>query len=249
MKKNLYLALAFFVLLPVMASAATFSFTPSTGSFAPGETFEVVVFVNPSAGEEITTAKLSAVFSASVLEIVSFSQASGWIPLTQPGYDLIDNSAGKLEKTGGFPLRVTESKIFGTLTLKAKSAGSATLSVAGDSLMLDVANANKYVASAGASFTIVALAPTTTPPATPTTPTGVSGTVVSPTPTADSSAAGEATTTDEVVATSTTQSQTAAVAAAEGSSGTKNLMYYIFVALLLLVAGGLYLRKRKKTSL
>ena len=247
MKKILYLFLLAFIALPMVANAATFNFSPSTGSFAPGEIFEVVVFVNPSAGEEITTAKLSAVFSASVLEIVSFSQASGWIPLTQPGYDLIDNSAGKLEKTAGFPLRVTESKIFGTLTLKAKSAGSATLSVAGDSLMLDVTNANKYVASTGASFTIVA--PTTTPPATPTTPTGVSGTVVSPTPTADSSAAGEATTTDEVVATSTTQSQTAAVAAAEGSSGTKNLMYYIFVALLLLVAGGLYLRKRKKTSL
>ena len=45
--------------LPLTASAATFSFIPSAGSFKTGQTFNVLVYVNPASGEQITTAKLS----------------------------------------------------------------------------------------------------------------------------------------------------------------------------------------------
>ena len=170
MKKILYssiaLTLTLAVALPMAESAATFSFSPSAGAFEPGETFSVVVYVNPSAGEEITTAQLSATFPASVLEVVSFTQADGWMPLVAPGSDLINNTAGKLIKTAGFPERVTASKQFGTIKLRAKNAGTATINTEGDSMLLDITNTDRYVASAGASF-IVAI-PTLPPIPTPT---------------------------------------------------------------------------------
>lgn len=251
MKKILYSIFALTLVLPVMASAATFSFSPSTGSFAPGETFSVAVFVNPSAGEEITVAKLSSTFSAEGLEVVSFSQATGWMSLATPGSDLIDNTAGKLIKTGGFPARVTESKLFGTLALKAKSVGTATISVEGDSMMLDIANADKFVSTAGASFTIVEPTPTPPPAVAPATtpataPTGVSGTVAPSTVTEEESTDETDTTTDTTEdLTTTPQDQTAAVAAAGDGASAKNLWYYFVATLvILIVAGGLYWRKK-----
>jgi len=242
MKKILYSIFALSLVLPVMASAATFSFAPSAGTFAPGETFSVAVFVNPSAGEEITTAKLSAIFSASGLEIISFTQADNWIPLAVPGSDLIDNVTGKLIKTGGFPARVSTSKQFGTITFKAKNEGVATLIVEGDSIMLDIANTDKYVASAGASFTIVAPTPisTPTPIATPTTDisTDLSGTVISPADTAPQESE-EDTIAEEEAGTTTIeqQTQTAAVASAASADedgASSNFLYYLVVALAVL---------------
>jgi len=245
MKKILYSIFALAVMLPVVTSAATFSFSPSTGSFAPGETFSVAVYANPSAGEEITTAKLSAAFSVSGLEVVSFSQADGWIPLAAPGSDLIDNTSGKLIKTGGFPARVTASKQFGVIILKAKSAGTATISIEGDSMMLDTANADKFTASTGASFTIVA--PVVTPPAAtqPDDDSEISGTVAPTTPTADEPDVDDATSTDEV-ATSTQQSQTAAAAAT--GTGVDTIWYYILAALALLAGGVFSWRRWGKNS-
>jgi hypothetical protein len=242
MKKILYSTLALFIALPMVASAATFSFSPSSGSFAPGETFDVVVYLNPSAGEEITTAKLSSLFTVNGLEVVSFSQADGWIPLAVPGSDLTDNTAGKLIKTGGFPSRVTALKQFGTISLKAKGAGTATISIEGDSMILDSVNVNKYTASAGASFIVEA--PTPTPVAAPvTTPTEVSGTVIESEQTEEEPATNEATTTDDVIATSTSQQeQSAAVIIVDTSA---NNFWYYLIALIVILAGVLMWRKRR----
>jgi len=250
MKKILYSIFALSLVLPVMASAATFSFAPSAGTFAPGKIFSVAVFVNPSAGEEITVAKLSSAFSANGLEVVSFTQATGWIPLATPDSDLVDNSAGKLIKTGGFPARVTATKQFGIIVLKAKSAGVATISVKGDSMMLDTANANKFVASSGASFTIVTPSPTPSVTTPTDTPTGVTGTVTSSDDdaTTGESATDEATTTDEVATTTASQPQIAAVATAGDGTGSNNLWYYLIAGLVILVAGGLYYRRKMEKS-
>ena len=223
-----------------MASAATFSFSPNTGSFSPVETFIVVVYVNPSAGEEITVAKLSAVLSPSMLGVVSFTQADGWMSPTSGQFDSLDNTAGTFEKMAGFPARVTIQKQFGTVTLKAKTNGDPILNAGGDSMILDIANADKYVASTGAGFTIATPTPTPTtpPPATPAdTSGGVSGTVVPSTSDTDELDTDEATTTDEVATTTTSQDQTAAVVAAvaaEDGTNPKNLWYYIIAALVIL---------------
>ncbi len=159
MKKILYSIFAFAVLLPMTASAATFSFSPNAGSFVVGNTFSVAVYANPSAGEEITVAKLSSAFSSDTLEVISFTQSSGWMSPVVAQFDSLDNVGGVFEKMAGFPARVTASRQFGTLTLKAKSVGVATITAKNDSMMLDTANVNKFVASAGANFSIVAPAP------------------------------------------------------------------------------------------
>jgi len=150
-------------MLPVATSAATFSFAPTSTALKPGQTLSVAVFVTPSVGEKITTAKLSLDFSSSLLEVVSFTPTTGWIALPLPGSDLIDNTKGKLIKTGGLPAKVTSKKQFGTIVFKAKKAGSAKIGTNTDSMLIDTANANKYVASAGANFLVIAPVPTPTP--------------------------------------------------------------------------------------
>ena len=236
------------MILPVMADAATFSFSPSTGTFAPGKVFSVAVYVNPSAGEKITVAKLSAAFSAKRLEVVSFSQSTGWIPLATPGSDLVDNTTGKLIKTGGFPARVTSSKQFGTLTLKAKNVGTATLGIEKDSMMLDIANANKFVASTGANFVIATPVTTITPaPTSSTTQSEVSGTVKTQKAskkTTSSVTKDKTATTNEVATTTEVQGQTASAASAKTGTGSKNIWYYILAFLAVLIAGGLYWNKK-----
>ena len=230
-----------------MASAATFTLSPGAGTFAPGEVFSAIIYVTPSTGEEITVAKLSVAFSANTLEVISFTQADGWMSPTSGQFDSLDNTAGVFEKMAGFPARVTTQKQFGTVTLKAKKAGAATLAVSGDSIILDTTNANKYVASAGANFTIVAPAPTPKPkPTVSTKPKVEKAPVVETTFVTTNDTSEEATTTTEVAtttATTTLQGQTAAVSETGGFFTTKTMI--ISLVLLLLIILGFFLWKRK----
>lgn len=246
MKTILYsfIALAIFA-LPVTADAASFSVTPTTGSYAPGDVFNVAVFVTPSAGEEITTAKFAGTYPADLLEVVSFTQTTGWMTLAQPGYDLIDNTAGSIIKTGGFPAKVTATKQFGIFTFKAKSTGTAVLSVASDSLLLDATNVDKQQGSTGGSFTVTApvptVAPTTTPEPEATTvqaPTTTSAPVDTPVTIGDSEEGDASDEELEKNATSTEDLDQLAAAAGSGSaSGDKTLWYYYVLAVLVLLAG------------
>ena len=233
MKKILYSIFTVALVLPIAASAATFSFAPASGAFAPGKTFSVVVFVNPSAGEKITTVKLSAAFPANLVEVVSFSQATGWIPLTVPGSDLTDNINGKLLKTGGFPARVDTLKQFGTIFLKAKKAGKATISVEGDSMMLDTANTNKYSASTDAIFTIATPAPASKPVVISNPEVEEIQKVEAISTTSQISEDNDATiTTNDAATSSALQEQTAAVATA--GTNSKTVWYYILAAAVIL---------------
>jgi len=163
MKKILYSIFAIALALPAMASAATFTLSPSTGTFKPGDVFSVVVYVTPSAGEEITVAKLSAAFSTDTLEVISFTQADGWMSPASGQFDSLDNATGVFEKMAGFTARVTTQKQFGTVTLKAKKDGTATMATNAESMILDTTNTDKYVASTGATFTIATPAPAPKP--------------------------------------------------------------------------------------
>ncbi len=224
MKKILYLFFALFVLLPMATNAATFSFIPNTGSFVSGKTFNVTVYVNPGVGEQITTAKLSAAFSASGLDIVSFSPAAGWMPLTAPGYDFTNNTTGKFIKTGGFPARVTKSKQFGVLKLKAKKVGVATINTEGDSMMLDITNTNKYVALKGASFNIIKAI--VKKPIIVKKPKKVFNKIM-PAKQIAKVINKDTITNDGITTTPALQNQTAAAAAAGNKTNNRNTIYYI----------------------
>jgi len=234
MKKILYTFLALTLVLPAMASAATFSFSPSTGTFTEGEAFNVDVYVNPSSGESITTAKLSTLFSSSNLEVVSFVIESGWIQLQQPGYDSLDNASGVLIKTGGFPSKVQSQKKFGALTLKAKSAGTATINLQSNSLLLDTTNVNKYISSTGATFVVVA--PTSVPVVEVEDESPVAPKVnnVVNTEIEDTEVEDITTTIDDTA--STTEDQLAA--AGEADADSNDYIYYV-IGILVILAGGL----------
>ncbi len=247
MKKILYTIFAIALAVPTIASAATFSFAPTSATFKPGQTFSTAVFVTPSTGEKITTAKLSLDFSSSLLEVVSFTPTTGWIALPLPGSDLVDNANGKLIKTGGLPAKVTSKKQFGTIVFKAKKAGNAKIGTNADSMLIDITNINKYVASTGANFTIVAPAPTPKPkPTVSTKPKVEKAPVVETTFVTTNDTSEEATTTTEVAtttATTTLQGQTAAVSETGGFFTTKTMI--ISLVLLLLIILGFFLWKRK----
>lgn len=163
MKKILYSIFAIALALPAMTSAATFTLSPSNGTFKPGDVFSVAIYVTPNTGEEITVAKLSSAFSADTLEVISFTQADGWMSPTSGQFDSLDNTNGTFEKMAGFPDRVTTQKQFGTVTLKAKKDGDASLSVTDDSMILDTSNTDRYTKSSGAGFTITTPKPAPKP--------------------------------------------------------------------------------------
>jgi len=247
MKKILYSIFAIALALPAIASAATFSFAPTTSTLTPGKTFSVAVFVTPNTNEEITTAKLSLRYPADLLDVVSFTPTTGWITLPLPGSDIVDNTNGKLIKTAGLPTRVTSVKQFGTIVFKTKTSGSANINTEKDSMLIDTSNTNKYVASTGANFTIVKPAPKPTPkPTVKTTKTAtLSVTSVSTEKeTTEEATTTTATTTEEVATTTETQGQTAAVSETGGGFFTTKTIVISLVLIVLIVLGLLLWRKK-----
>ena len=167
--------------LAASALAATgVSFSPTNVSVKQGQTFTLTIGVNPQ-GVKNYTVKTELRFPADLLEVKSFSFANGWMPLSQTGYDLTDNTNGVLLKTAGYPGGLSAATTFGTVSFQAKKSGNGTISLSGNSMALDANNQN--VLSGGAQTAVAVSATVTTPtpvtptptpttPATPTTPSG-----------------------------------------------------------------------------
>lgn len=253
--KNLFLSIFVLIFaLPLAANAASFSLSPSTGSFTPGQTFNVTVFVNPVAGESVYTAKLSAAFPADLVEVISFSHASGWMALSQVGYDSTDNTNGKLVKTGGYPEGASTNTKFGTITLRAKSSGNATVSVTSDSMMLNNFNMDIHTASSGGTFVVAGRAPVPVPaPATTPAPTELEVTTaeiqeeVEPSSAKATEGKEDEIMDDEDPLTTGDQVAAAAAAAAGSDSGNigKALLYSILGFLVFVLMGAFVWRASK----
>jgi len=153
---------------PVLA-ATTVSFSPVNISVSQGKTFNVTVAVNPQ-GVNNYTAKIQLNYPANLLEVKSFSFGNSWMPLTQSGYDLIDNTNGVLIKTAGYPGGLSSSVAFGTVSFLAKKAGSGIIKTDSGSLALDANNQN--VLSGTPSVSVAITAPVSVPaaPKAPTAP-------------------------------------------------------------------------------
>lgn len=158
---------------PVLA-ATSVSFTPVSVSVRQGQTFTLTIGVNPQ-GVKNYTAKTELHYPADLLEVKSFTFAPSWMPLTQSGYDLTDNTNGVFIKTAGYPGGVSSAVTFGTVSFLAKKSGNGTITLnSGNSLALD-ANSQNVIAGASVQTAVAISAPTPTPttpktPATPTTP-------------------------------------------------------------------------------
>lgn len=153
MKKIITSIISFGIALPLFVSAATFNVTPNKTSYQVGDNIVLNISVNPE-NSKIYTSSLVADFSTTTLEMVSFSMNDNMLPLKQAGYDLLDNQKGSLIKTGGYAGGINSTTNFGTLTLRAKSAGSGEFNVLTSSLLFDENNINKFSNKQNLTFNI-----------------------------------------------------------------------------------------------
>lgn len=160
-------------------AATNLSFSPANVSVTSGETFNMVVSVNPQ-GVKNYTVKTEIEFPADLLEVKSFSFGNNWIPLSQSGYDLIDNANGLLIKTAGYPGGLSSVATFGIISFSAKKDGTGTVTLRSDSFALDAENQNLLSGTPQASVVITAPAPAETPP-TPEAPSAETPTPEEPT--------------------------------------------------------------------
>ena len=160
------------MLLASPAYAAMISLSPATISVTKGQNFTVAAVVDSGAAKTYTVKSVVS-YPAALVEAVSFSFETGWMPLSMSGYDSVDNTSGTLVKTAGFPAGFAGAKSFGTITFKAKESGTANISVGSASLAYDASSKNALSGPQGASTaTITTTAPPapTPAPATSTTP-------------------------------------------------------------------------------
>ncbi len=215
-------------------AATNVSFAPVNVSVRQGQTFTLTVGVNPQ-GAKNYTAKTELRYPADLLEVKSFTFAPSWMPLSQSGYDLTDNTNGVLIKTAGYPGGISAPITFGTVSFLAKKSGNGTIALNSNSFALDANNQN-VLASASVQTAVVISAPTPTTPKTPTTPTAP---VVEPTE--NGAVLGEKT---PVVPEQTTALQPIAsqsMLAAVGSAvtlGTDNFIVGLLVAVVILALAG-----------
>ena len=172
MKKLFIFSLAIgFILAPLMAVAATLSLSPANVSVTRGQTFTMQATLNPQ-GAKAYTVKVELSYPASLLEVQSFTFASGWLSLTQSGYDLVDNANGKLVKTAGYPGGISSPAAFGTVSFRAKASGSGNVTITANSSVFDANSQNTLIgAPVSASVAVSAPAATSTPSPITQTPT------------------------------------------------------------------------------
>jgi hypothetical protein len=141
------LLIALFILLNLAvaarADAATITALPNDVSATTGDTFSIRYLID-SQGEKNYTAKLVLNFPATLLKVTSFQFASGWVALSQPGYDSLDNTKGVLIKTAGYPKGVSSSALFATVQFQMLKTATGTITVQDDSLVLNAKNKNVF---------------------------------------------------------------------------------------------------------
>ena len=132
----LFFYIATSVPLSANASAATFFLSPTSGTFAVGETFSVSVYIN-TGGNFINTIEANLVFSPDKLQVVSPSVGKSFIEIWvgQPQYSNIN---GSLSFKGAVPspgINISQG-IISTITFRVKAVGSATLKFTDSSKIL-----------------------------------------------------------------------------------------------------------------
>ncbi len=121
------------------ASSLSFSLSEGT-SYEVGDTFRANIVISPA--EKIYTVKAEVNYPADLLKVESFTFNSNWMPISQPGYDTIDNSAGLLIKTAGYPGGISAQAVLGTVTFRVLNSGEAAVKFTSESLVLNAVNTN-----------------------------------------------------------------------------------------------------------
>ncbi len=127
-------------------AATNLGFSALSVNVGEGETFDIAIHADPQ-GIKNYTLKAEINFPPDLLEVTEFVKTGGWIPLVQPGFDLIDNDNGVFIKTGGYVGGFSAPATLGMVTFKAKKAGTGTISATANSMVLD-ANSQNVISSA-----------------------------------------------------------------------------------------------------
>lgn len=146
---------------PALAATSA-SFTPVNVNVTEGQDFTLRIAINPH-GTKNYTAKMEVHFSADLIEVKSFAFANTWMAISQSGYNLTDNTNGVLIKSAGNPGGVSSSVTFGTVSFSAKKSGKGTITLNGNSFVLDANNQNTLNAFPQSAVTISALPAVTQP--------------------------------------------------------------------------------------
>lgn len=163
------------VLTSTVFAITSILLSPAALSVQKGQSFSLKIAIDPQAVKNYTI-KTELKYPADLLEVKSFSQDSGWLPLAQPGYDLIDNTNGVLVKTAGYPGGIASPVNFGSVLFYAKKNGQATIQTGAASLAFD-ANSQNVLGSVPAQSLITIVSP---PP-----PPSVKKPVQKPTPSSE----------------------------------------------------------------
>ena len=172
MKKTILTTISTAIVILVLtmpASATTIvSLSPASVNVAQGQNFNAVISVNPQ-GISNYAEKIELKYPADMLQVNSFILGSTWMALTQPGYDLTDNTNGLLLKSAGYPGGFSSTTTFGTVSFYAKKAGSGTITIGNNSLAFEV-NSQSALSGSSVSFTTTAPASVPVAPKAPTIP-------------------------------------------------------------------------------
>jgi hypothetical protein len=142
MKKTTTILIGLLLTLAIPAYASTdlnLSF-PKGNTYESGDIFTANVNIVP--GEKIYTVGINLDYPANLLQVQSFNFSSSWMPLSQEGYDSINNTTGLLIKTAGYPGGFESSKNLGTVTFKAIKEGTGRIELTSETFALNAQNGN-----------------------------------------------------------------------------------------------------------
>jgi len=148
-----------FFLFPAATHAASIYLSPASGSFAQGSTFSVSVRVN-TASSATNTAEANLSFSSN-LQLVTVRQGATYY-LSAPGSP--SKGSGTAYFGGGLPTPGYNGSggTLGTMTFRALSQGTATVSVSSGKVLLNDGNGtDAFSGGSTATFRITAPVPTT----------------------------------------------------------------------------------------
>lgn len=176
--KKIFFVLVFFFACAHFSYAADVALSPSSGSYSAGQTFSTTIRVIPN-GDNVNAVESVLNFDPVALSVVSVSKDGSVFSLwtTEPTFS---NSNGTITFGGGSPTPFTSTSNILTVTFRAVTNGSATVTFGDTSVLAaDGRGTDVFSSATNGSYTIAAA--TTPTPATPT-----------PTPTADDSGSEEA---------------------------------------------------------
>ncbi len=156
------------IAMPVQALAATVQLylSPASQSVQVGNSFTVKVYVNTTVADGYVKANIK--FPAANLQVTSLSTTNTAYPYYAT--QTYDNGAGTLSFAGYGSYQTGSALLVGTITFKAKAAGTASVTFKNTSVIAySQYNNNDLTSTSGGTYTL-------TNPVTPTCPTGQIGT-------------------------------------------------------------------------